>query len=193
MLLLIFGKDMDFNDYVCLFENSIHETISELDINKIHCFTNNLLNHQRVFLLGRGRTGLIMDMFAMRLMHLGFQAYSIGKPTTPRVERTDLVVLASGSGETKGILIAAEKARDIGATIIVFSANENSSIYLAANENIQLNQKESITQSFAKSKVLTGTLFEQALFILFECIIGLLMEETNQTYTDLSARHANFE
>ena len=39
----------------------------------------------------------------MRLMHLGFNVYVVGETVTPAVETDDLLIVISGSGETKSI------------------------------------------------------------------------------------------
>ncbi len=46
------------------------------------------------------RSGLMMRVFAMRLMHMGFESHVVGETLTPAVEKGDLLVIGSGSGET---------------------------------------------------------------------------------------------
>ena len=56
---------------------------------------------QKIFLTGKGRSGLAAKGFANRLMHLGFQAYVIGEISTPHTKAGDLLIITSGSGETE--------------------------------------------------------------------------------------------
>ncbi len=55
-------------------------------------------NH--IFVYGAGRSGLVAKAFAIRLIHLGFQVFVIGETITKPVQKDDLVVIVSGSGET---------------------------------------------------------------------------------------------
>ena len=41
----------------------------------------------RWFFCGQGRSGLVAQMVAMRLMHVGFEAHVVGEATTPRSRR----------------------------------------------------------------------------------------------------------
>ena len=55
---------------------------------------------RRVFLTGAGRSGLIMQLFAIRLGHLGMDVTILGLPIVPPVGPGDLFLAASGSGAT---------------------------------------------------------------------------------------------
>ena len=55
--------------------------------------------------------------FAMRMMHMGIDAYVIGETVTPNFEKDDILIIGSGSGETKSLVSMAEKAKSIGGTI----------------------------------------------------------------------------
>ena len=73
---------------------------------------------RRVFVHGAGRSGLALRMTAMRLMHLGLQVHVVGETTTPAIGEGDLLLTASGSGTTSGVVSAAETARSVGARVI---------------------------------------------------------------------------
>ena len=55
---------------------------------------------ERIFLAGAGRSGLALKSFAMRLTQLSKQAFVVGETTTPAITASDLLVIASSSGET---------------------------------------------------------------------------------------------
>merc|ERR1712093_748806 len=55
--------------------------------------------------------------FAMRMMHMGFDAYVIGETVTPTFEKDDILIIGSGSGETKSLVMIAEKAKTISGKI----------------------------------------------------------------------------
>ncbi|RLF37682.1 MAG: 6-phospho-3-hexuloisomerase, partial [Thermoplasmata archaeon] len=84
--------------------------VSEEDITKL---CKLLLKAKRIFVYGAGRSGLVAKAFAIRLVHLGFQAYVIGETITPPVRVGDLVLIISGSGETMPSVMTADIARDM--------------------------------------------------------------------------------
>ena len=55
---------------------------------------------RRWFFTGQGRSGLVAQMAAMRLMHVGFDAHAVGEATAPSIGADDGIVIISGSGET---------------------------------------------------------------------------------------------
>ena len=109
---------MKFNDYYPTVLREIEETLGEIDQTKITYFLKQIMDAQRVFIVGVGRTGLIMRCFAMRLMHLGIEVQIIGDITTTAVGKNDLLLIGSGSGETGSILSIARKAHNLGVHIL---------------------------------------------------------------------------
>ena len=53
---------------------------------------------RRWFLCGQGRSGLVAQMAAMRLMHVGFTAHVVGEATAPAVVRGDGLIAISATG-----------------------------------------------------------------------------------------------
>ena len=77
---------------------------------------------RRWFCSGQGRSGLVAQMVAMRLMHTGFDAHAVGEPTSPSIGEGDGLVMISGSGETPVTLHFARLALGFGAWMRDFVA-----------------------------------------------------------------------
>jgi 6-phospho-3-hexuloisomerase len=60
-------------------------------------------------------------MAAMKLMHLGHTVHVAGDTTTPATATGDLLLVASGSGTTPGVVKAAETATRAGAHVAAFT------------------------------------------------------------------------
>lgn len=146
---------------------------------------------RRVFTLGRGRSGLVMAMFAMRLMHLGKLAHVVGEATAPAASAGDLLVVASASGETESVCRLTETARDIGVSCVGFSTRADSLLArtVACCAVIPAGDKrktDNSTQQFA------GTLFEQAVLLITDAIV-LRLADQSASWTTMSRNHANIE
>ncbi len=61
------------------------------------------MNQKKIFVAGAGRSGFMAKSFPMRMMHMGIDAYVIGETVTPNFEKDDILIIESGSGETKGL------------------------------------------------------------------------------------------
>ena len=151
---------------------------------------------ERVFLAGAGRSGLGIRGFAMRLMHLGKNAYVVGETTTPAISTTDLLVIGSGSGRTGSLLTMAQKAKEIGAKILLLTIDPNSPIGQLADHIVEIpasSPKVVGNATTGHSIQPMGSLFEQSLFVLLDCLLLLLMKKANQTAEQMFSRHASLE
>ena len=60
-------------------------------------FIKKINSHDRIFVYGTGRSGLMLKAFAMRLMQIGLSSFVVGETTTPSVQKGDLLIIASAS------------------------------------------------------------------------------------------------
>jgi 6-phospho-3-hexuloisomerase len=181
---------------------AIANTISDKDVEKL---LTELLKAKRIYVIGAGRSGLVAKAFAMRLMHLGLQAYVVGETITPAMNAGDVMVIFSGSGRTKTVADIAETAKDIGAHLCLITSNAESRIGKIADCIViiehQRDEVEDDAQEFEirqmmgehKSFAPLGTLFETASMIFGDAVISRLMEITKTDENALKNRHTNIE
>ena len=146
-----------------------------------------IANAHRVLVYGAGRTGLVLQAFAMRLMHLGIDGHFVGQLATPPIRGGDLllVTLALGRLPTVDALIGSAKAT--GARIAAISARPE--LVQAANLVIPLPAQ---TMGDPPTSILPlGSPFELALSLLCDLTIVELMALLGRSNADLAARHAN--
>ena len=147
-----------------------------------------ILASNSIFVTGQGRTGLIARAFANRLMQLGLRTFVVGDVTTPGIAPGDLLLACSGSGETASILIHAGRAKGLQAFVVGATRAQTSS--LASLSDLVLY----IPAAGQTDSVLPGgTLFEQALLVILDGLVTVLMERLGQREPDLLRRHANLE
>ncbi|MGA2122671.1 MAG: 6-phospho-3-hexuloisomerase [Methanoregula sp.] len=181
---------------------AIANKISDDDVEK---FITELLKAKRVYVIGAGRSGLVAKAFAMRLMHLGFQAYVVGETITPALNKGDVIVIFSGSGRTKTVADIAETAKALGAHICLITSNADSRIGRIADCNVIIEHHRDEVEDDAmefeirqmmgdhKSFAPLGTLFETVSMIFADAVISRLMEITKTDENALKNRHTNIE
>ena len=150
----------------------------------------------RVFVAGAGRSGLAMRAFAMRLMHLGKTVHVVGDVTTPGIEEHDLLAIGSGSGSTGSLRIQAEKAKSIGAGILLLTIVPNSPIGSIADVVVHVPAPSPKAEGAAdtiESIQPMGSLFEQSLFLLGDVLVLALMQHNQESSDEMFTRHANLE
>ena len=175
-------------DYIQIKIKDILSKISDKDIKNIKKL---FLKTKRVFLYGAGRSGLVAKAFAIRLVHLGFQAFVIGETITAPVQKEDLVIIVSGSGETIPAVMTSEIAHKLGAFVVSITGKKDSDI--AKFADITLYIKSTCNEEKRKKYAPLGTLFEVSVWILLDGIIADLLDQKKETEEDMRCRHATLE
>ncbi|WP_411376500.1 6-phospho-3-hexuloisomerase [Arthrobacter sp. MPF02] len=147
----------------------------------------------RIFVAGAGRSGLVLRMAAMRLMHLGLNVHVAGDTTTPAIRDGDLLLVASGSGTTSGVVKAAETAAKAQARIAAFTANPGSPLAGLADAVVVVPAQQKTDHGSGVSRQYSGSLFEQVLFVAAESLFQSLWDAADVTAEQLWLRHANLE
>jgi 6-phospho-3-hexuloisomerase len=145
---------------------------------------------RRVFVAGVGRSGLMAQAFAMRLVHVGLEAHVVGEVTTPAIHEGDLLVASSGSGQTRTTEAIIEAAAGRGARIVVITAHPDAPVNRLAHAIVQL-QTPITTEG--ESIQPPGSLFEQALLVYCDAVIMQLMKRLGTTVAEMRARHTKLE
>lgn len=166
----------------------ILETVSQKDIDKVRDL---FFRSNRIFVYGAGRSGLVAKAFAIRLVHLGFQTFVIGETITAPVQKGDLVVIISGSGETIPAVMTAEIANNLGAHVVSITAKKKSKI--AKFANVTLFISATCNEEERKKYAPLGTLFEASVWILLDGLIADLLDSKNETEEVMRSRHATLE
>ena len=85
-----------------------------------------LLDVDRIFVCGMGRSGFAMRGLSMRLSHLGLATHFVGEATTPPIGPQDLLLLGSGSGGTASLVNHAQTAAKLGAKVSLLTVDPGS-------------------------------------------------------------------
>jgi 6-phospho-3-hexuloisomerase len=152
-----------------------------------------ILDAARVFVLGAGRSGLALRMTAMRLMHLGLTVHVVGDVTTPAIGPDDVLVVASGSGTTAGILRAANVASESGAGIVSVTTAADSPLAKLSTVTIVVPAAQKLDRDGQRSVQYAGGLFEQSVVLIGDAIFHSLWKASGATADELWPRHANIE
>lgn len=175
--------------------SNISATLKQVEEQDVRDFETALMQAGRIFVAGKGRSGLQMRGFAMRLMHLGLAVHVVDEVTTPALAKGDLLVVGSGSGRTGSLLRYAEKAQAVGARRASIVGDAASPIAEASDVSISIpaGNFKSGRRAEADAVLVMGSLFEHSLGLLSEVLIRDLMDELGVTEADMNGRHANLE
>ncbi len=161
--------------------------LGKIDAASLEKAVASILSAKTVFIYGVGRSGLIGQAFAVRLVQLGIDVHFVGDMTTPIVATDDVVIIVSNTGETMSAVQTANIVRRVGATVVTITGNPNSKLGHASNIVLELSSSRDEQR---KRYAPLGTIFEGAALVLFDSIVSIIMERTGQNETSLRRRHA---
>lgn len=174
----------------------LEEISSGINNEPISEFTSALMQAERVFIAGAGRSGLMVRAFAMRLMHLGLSVFVAGDAITPSISKDDVLVIASGSGETGTMVQFSQTAKKNGARLALITIFPDSTIGRLADIVIQIHApttKSDNNEKAVPSIQPMGSLFEQSLLLVLDGVILELMNEIPRDVQSMIEMHANLE
>jgi len=196
-------------DLMEMMAERIGEAARSLNGDDAAAFVDELLAARRVYVAGAGRSGLVARAFAMRLRHLGVEAFVVGETITPALQQGDTLVAFSGSGETNSIVDYCEMVREIGGRICLITATPTSRIGQIADCTVNLGdhapriggmpgryevrqltgQYRSVSPAFAPF----GTLFEMTALVFSDAVLSAMMELKHCSLEDIKGRLPNIQ
>ncbi len=142
---------------------------------------------RKVFIYGSGRSGLIGQLFAVRLVQLGLDVHFVGEMTTPIIGKGDLTLLISFTGKTSSVVQTARIAKRIGSYIICVTGIGGSPLTKVSDTSIVLD----VPHGNGLDKVAPlGTIFEDSSLLFFDCVVSELMSRGDISEEDMRNRHA---
>jgi 6-phospho-3-hexuloisomerase len=151
---------------------------------------------KRLALYGVGREGLQVKGFAMRLFHLGLAASVVGDMTCAPVGAGDLLVVSAGPGHFGTVASLVETAHAAGAKVLVVTAQPRGACAAVADAVIHLpaqTMADDHGAAAANSVLPMGSLYEGALFVLFEVMVLRLRDRLAIAPEAMRTRHTNLE
>ncbi|RRA48921.1 6-phospho-3-hexuloisomerase [Acidipila sp. EB88] len=182
-----------FADAIQLELDELSELLSHLEAGEIKAATDLIFAGRQVFCFGAGRSGLALQMAAMRLMHLGLTVFVAGETTTPAIATGDLLIVASASGTSSSVVHAAEVARSNGAAVLAITAQPDSKLATLATARITLKASTKNEYEQRASQQYAGSLFEQAVLLVMDAVFGGAWKAGGRPAEELMRRHANLE
>lgn len=172
----------------------IHEALCATDINALERLAKDICGSERIFLIGTGRVFMSVQAFCKRLAHLGFSAHCVGDITEPPLLPGNLLIVASGSGESIVPVAISKKAKELGAKVVHIGSNSEGNVKQYCDYMVRVPVKTRLNKpDEVKSEQIMTSLFEQTVLILGDILSLIIMEEKKLDANNLWRNHANIE
>ncbi|KAL6971899.1 hypothetical protein U1Q18_031584 [Sarracenia purpurea var. burkii] len=155
----------------------------------------------RIFVYGVGREGLMVKALCMRLAHLGLSAHCVFDMTTPPISSPDLLIASAGPGGFSTVDAICGVARSNGARVLLLTAQPESGSSVEYASVIGYIPAQTMADDggggmgLGGSRPLLpmGSLYEGAMFVLFEMVVFRLGEVLGESSETVRSRHTNLE
>ncbi|MDR0137862.1 6-phospho-3-hexuloisomerase [Metabacillus idriensis] len=185
---------MKTTQYLAEVVQELSRTVDLISDEKAEKLVNKIMESKKIFVAGAGRSGFMGKSFVMRMMHMGIDAYVVGETVTANLEKDDLLIIGSGSGETKTLVSIAEKAKSLGGTVAAVTISPDSTIGKLADIIIKLpGSPKDQSESDYKTIQPMGSLFEQTMLLFYDALILRFMEKKGLDSVKMYGKHANLE
>lgn len=174
--------------------NECREILLKVDENDTDTLIEKILTADKVFFVGVGRVMLSLKAVAKRLAHIGIETHIVGEITEPAIRKGDILIAASGSGESIFPKEIARKAKSLGAEVIMIGSNKESTLAQIADFMVRVptNTKMKFPDEIISQQIMTS-LFEQFLLLYGDIIAKIIVERNNIDMNSLWEYHANLE
>jgi 6-phospho-3-hexuloisomerase len=154
-----------------------------------------ILQADKIFITGQGRSGLVAQCLATRLAQIGFTVHIPGQATCQKIEKSDLLIAFSCRGTTKTVVEYARISQGVGAKIAVVTAFEDSTLAKLADEVVLVPSDDEDIRAVCRYPVgpNNNTLFEQAALLYVDALVYILMDRKGICKSIISQRHTNLE
>lgn len=137
----------------------------------------------------------MLRALCMRLFHLGLKTHLVFDMTTPPINSSDLLIASAGPGEFSTVDALVGVARGVGARVVLLTAQpekaEKDGVVLAHLPAKTMAEEEEEDEH--GSVLPMGSLYEGALFVLFEMVVYELGKVLKRSPDEIRARHTNLE
>ncbi|MCM2676040.1 6-phospho-3-hexuloisomerase [Alkalicoccobacillus plakortidis] len=185
---------MNTTEYLETIIQELQGTVQAISESEADQLVEAILKAKKVFVTGAGRSGLMGKSFVMRMMHMGIDAYAVGETVTANLEQGDLLIVGTGSGETKTLIPIVEKAKSLGGVVAAITLSPQSTIGEIADFTVILpgapkDREEGQYETIQPM----GSLFEQTSLLFYDAVILRFMEKKGLDSKQMYGKHANLE
>ncbi|MEP5729477.1 MAG: SIS domain-containing protein [Sulfitobacter sp.] len=172
----------------------IGEALDGVDSTAFETACTLIANAGNVLLYGCGREGVQMRGLAMRLYHLGCRVGMVADMNAPPLGPGDLFVVSAGPGELSTVTALMKVAKRDGAQVLFLTATRMAQAAALADHVVVIPaQTMANDQEEPQSILPMGSVYEGALFMLFEMMILRLRDKMDITPDQMRLRHTNME
>ena len=184
----------DYKSNIDVVLNELGASLGAVDTESVERLMDLVLNARSVFFVGVGRVLLSLQAIAKRWAHIGLETHIVGEITEPAITPRDILIVASGSGESLVPVAIAKRAKELGAKVVYIGSNVQSTVASMAEVMVRIPvcTKLGLADEISSVQPMTS-LFEQTLLLYGDSLAAIMIDRQGIVLKDLWHQHANLE
>lgn len=124
------------------------EMLKNVDQAELDAMTQAILDAERIFVSGWGRAGNNIKIMSMDCSQIGLATHVVGDNSCPAMTERDILIVGSGSGGTKSMLLFANQAKEHGSKIGLLVGKRGSELEKLADVTVHIEDTIMIGQGY---------------------------------------------
>ena len=188
------ADNREFTNTYQIILKELQKTFERIDPEQVETLMREMVDADKIFVVGVGRVLLSLQAWVKRFSQLGFKIYFVGEVIEPAITDKDLLIVGSGSGNSLFPVAIAEKAKQYHARVLHIGSNPNGKVssYTDVMVRIPVRTKLYLNDEVDSEQPMTS-LFEQALYLLGDTVAKLIIDRRQLEMKSLWQYHANLE
>lgn len=188
------NEGSDFHHLARTIGDEISTVLTLVDESQVDALISEIQNAEQIFMIAVGRVFLSLQCFAKRLAHLGLKVEVVGQITEKAITNKDLLLIASGSGESAFPIAIAQKAKQFDARLALITSATDSTVSRLSDCIVRLPSPTKLDGDFGvQSSQPMSTLFDQTLHIFGDIVSMKILNQSKFNKDELWKYHANLE
>ena len=185
---------LDYKDTSGRIVGEIGAVVKQVDPREAERLAAELMTAEKVFLMAVGRVFLSLQCLGKRLGHLGMDCQVVGAVNEKPIGSKDLLLIASGSGESKLPAEIARIAKSKGAKLGLITSAKTSTIKSISDFAVHLPcpTKTDANAGFSSIQPMSA-LFDQCLHVFGDAVALMIQDARGLKKEELWRYHANLE
>jgi len=174
--------------------SEIQQALDRVSSEEVDRLIDDLLSADKVFVFAVGRVLLALECLGKRLGHFGIDCQIVGSINEKPIRPGDLMLIASGSGESRLPAEIARIAKSKGAKLALITSARESTIKSISDVVVHLPcPTKNDASAGTPSTQSMSTLFDQSLHIFGDVISIAIQHHKSLKSDELWKYHANLE
>ncbi|MBS6511012.1 MAG: SIS domain-containing protein [Clostridiales bacterium] len=177
------------------------EMLKSVDQAELDAMAQAILDAERIFVSGWGRAGNNIKILSMNCSQIGLKTHVVGDNSCPSMNERDILIIGSGSGGTKSMLLFAGQAKSHGSKVGLIVGKHGSELEKIADYTVHIEDNVMIANDYCppegmatlEEQLVQSNAYYPVMQSVCDTITAYCADKLGVTPEDMGRNHNNIE